>query len=224
MTILSRSWINFKKKWLPLIVAYAGQGLLALILKTCSIRARGHQHFLDAAHSGKCILMLWHNRLAPMVEFLKLYGAQFNYGALISKSRDGDLLATLVNRYAPQGKAIRVAHDAKHQALRDVIQQLNGSENIIIVITPDGPRGPIYRIKPGVIMAAKAATAKIVPLTWTADRFWELNTWDKFRIPKPFSNILVSFGKAIEIQQEEMANIKQQQERLQKCMKDLENS
>lgn len=223
MNVIKQGWLTFKRKWLPLVVAYAGQGLFNLLMKTCTISARGHDHFLKAAESGKCILILWHNRLGPMVEFLKIYGPKFTYGALISKSRDGDLLAKLVNRYAPQGRAIRVAHNAKHQALRDVIQQLNSDENIIILITPDGPRGPRHKIKPGVVLAAKAAEAKIIPMTWTADRFWELNSWDKFCIPKPFAKIQVSFGEAVEIPQNDIESPEYHQELLERRMLDLES-
>ncbi len=197
MTYLTVRWNKFKRFSLPLAVAYLGQGALGLMLKTCKISVSGLDHFEQAAEQDKCLLMLWHNRLAPITHFLKKYAPQYLYGALISKSRDGDLLAALVNRYS-QAKAIRVAHNAKHQGLRDVIQHLN-DEKRVIVVTPDGPQGPRYRIKPGIAVAAKTTAAKIIPLSWSCTSFWQLRTWDKLIIPKPFSTIHLVFGTPLAI-------------------------
>ena len=69
-------------------------------------------------------------------------------------------------------------------------------------MTPDGPRGPLYKVKPGIAMAAKEAQATIIPLTWDADHFWELKTWDKLKLPKPFTCIRVVLGDPIKVDQD----------------------
>lgn len=166
-------------------------------LKTCRFQVSGLSHFLETAKKEKCILVFWHNRLSPLAGIIKRYAPLFDYGALISKSQDGDLLAYLTESY-PQGKAIRVPHHSKHRGLLSLIQTLKEGKRVLL-ITPDGPRGPRYLVKPGVILAAKETQAKLVPFTWTATRLWEFNTWDKFRIPKPFSKISVHFGEPIQV-------------------------
>src|SRR5262249_41681403 len=67
----------------------------------------------------------------------------------------------------------------------------------VIIITPDGPRGPRYIAKPGIAAAACETGAHVVPFSWTATRFWQLGTWDKMLLPKPFSTLLVTFGDPI---------------------------
>lgn len=183
------------KKILPYIIAYSAKYLLKWISWTCKQRFVGNETFVDTAKHYPCIVMLWHNRLALVAEAFTKKANEFNYSAFISNSRDGEPLAILAKSY-PNGNVIRVHHQARHQALREMISRLEKSREIIL-ITPDGPRGPRYKIKPGTALAAKQANAWIVPFSWDADSFWELKTWDKFRIPKPFSTITYTWGTPI---------------------------
>jgi lysophospholipid acyltransferase (LPLAT)-like uncharacterized protein len=161
------------------------------------VRITGLEQFIQTVSEKRCIVMLWHNRLAVIAEILNKHAPQFIYAAFISKSRDGEPLALIANSYRA-GRAIRVPHQAKHQALKIVIETLKRKKQVIL-FTPDGPRGPRYKIKPGIILAAKEAEAVIIPFTWTADRFWTLKTWDQFRLPRPFSTLSVSFGQPWEM-------------------------
>ncbi|MBA3236864.1 MAG: hypothetical protein H0T62_00750, partial [Parachlamydiaceae bacterium] len=63
----------------------------------------------------------------------------------------------------------------------------------------DGPKGPCYKVKPGILYAAKESGAPIIAFSWEADRFWEFKTWDKFRLPKPFSTIKVTLSSPLQI-------------------------
>lgn len=196
---------KYKRLTLSYFYAYTGKFFIRLLLWTCRIEVKGIEQFVSLASKERCILMLWHNRLALVSEILNRYAPQFIYSAFISKSRDGDPLAVLAHSYKI-GKVIRVPHDARHQALKKVILSLKNSREII-VITPDGPRGPCYQVKPGIALAAKEADAAIVPFSWTADRYWELKTWDKFRLPKPWSKIVVNIGQPIRTNEEEIQEL-----------------
>ena len=92
-------------------------------------------------------------------------------------------------------------HNQRHAALHAMISRLRDHKEIIVV-TPDGPRGPKYVVKPGIVMAAKATGAHWCPSSWTASKHWELGTWDAMKIPKPFSKIVVTFGEAIVLGEE----------------------
>jgi lysophospholipid acyltransferase (LPLAT)-like uncharacterized protein len=61
----------------------------------------------------------------------------------------------------------------------------------------DGPRGPMGRIKPGVIRMAHATGARLVPFHVTADKAWFFNSWDRFMLPRPFSRVCITFGDSI---------------------------
>lgn len=198
--MLSQFWRKMKRKTLSYFYAYLGKYLLRVLLLSCKVEIDGLEEFKILASKQRCILMLWHNRLALIAEILHRYAPQFIYAAFISKSKDAEPLAILARSYK-SGKAIRVPHNARHQALKKVISHLKQSHEIL-VITPDGPRGPRYIVKPGVALAAKEADATIIPFTWKASHYWELNTWDGLMLPKPFSKIYVTLGKPIKIEKE----------------------
>lgn len=188
-------WKKNTKKALAYLIAYVGQPLLRLILWTCRIEIRGLPRFIEIASRHKCIMMLWHNRLALVPYTLSTHTPQFIFAAFISKSRDGEMLATVVKSY-PAGRVISVPHDARQEALREMIRRLEENKEIIIM-TPDGPRGPRYEIKPGISLAASLSGAYVVPWTWKADSCWQLKTWDAMMLPKPFSKIEITFGEPV---------------------------
>ncbi|MGK5594740.1 MAG: lysophospholipid acyltransferase family protein [Parachlamydiaceae bacterium] len=177
------------------ILAYLSKGLLNLILKTCHIHIHGLEDFVGTANKGPCILMLWHNRLLIMGYILANFTKTFSYSAFVSNSKEGRILAAFVDSYQ-RGRAIKVAHNARAQALKTLIQDLK-NKNEVALITPDGPRGPKYKLKPGIIKAAEATSASTISISWSATTFWQLPTWDNLILPKPFSTIHVVFGKEI---------------------------
>lgn len=205
---MKKIWLHFKRHYLAYPAAYIAKGMMRLILSTCRIEIRGLDRFIQAASTERCILMLWHNRLAILPEILHRHASQFIYRAFISNSCDGEPLAIMTRSYS-SGRILRVAHHARHQALHQMIAILKRDKEVA-VLTPDGPRGPIYEVKPGVIAAAKAASAKIIPFSWSATSFWQLKTWDQFRLPKPFSLIVVTLGEPIPMESEvKTSNLKQ---------------
>lgn len=194
-------WLRFKRDFLAYPIAMSAKYLLRVILKTCDITIEGLPEFIELINKEKCIVALWHNRLAILAEILNKNAAHKSYAAFISNSRDGEPLAILAASYK-SGRALRVPHNAKHQALKMLINGLNKGR-FVALFTPDGPKGPRYKVKRGLAMAAQEAQAAVVPFSWDGDAFWELRSWDKFRIPKPFSKIKVSFGNAVRIAQDQ---------------------
>lgn len=188
------------RKLYPYFFIWVIKPLLHLISMTCKWKVSGLDSFRHIAANEKCILMLWHNDLAFTPCVLYKYAPDFLYAALISKSRDGELISAVVESYKA-GRAIRVPHQGRHNALHELIKQINEQKEIVI-ITPDGPRGPRHELKPGVAMAAIETGASVVPLSWESSSFWELPTWDKLKIPKPFSTISVTFGEGIRFAKE----------------------
>ena len=63
-----------------------------------------------------------------------------------------------------------------------------------VVIIPDGPRGPRYDLQPGIIKLAQKTGAKIFPILVDYCNYWELRSWDRFRVPKPFSEVVVTLA------------------------------
>lgn len=205
----------FHKRILPFFIYY----FIRSILLTCRIKTKGLENYLKIASERGCILASWHNRILLFPYFAKCQTPQIFYSVFISKSRDGNIAANVVDSF-PNGQSLRVAHDSRAQALKSMIKELKTGK--VIIITPDGPKGPIYEIKPGIVFAAALSASKIYPFTWKADRYWQFKTWDKMMMPKPFSNITLSIGKSLEIPQKTHSNWKDETLSLQKCFKDLE--
>lgn len=191
MRNISIRWRRFLKKTVPLIIAPFAQWTIRMILKTCTIEFQGTEHLRSAVQNGKCIIALWHNYLAPAANFLDMCAPEYQYAPVISGSRDGEILTRFLKRFK-QCRPLRVAHDARHVAVPAIKARLKEPQTIV-VITPDGPRGPRHQAKQGATSAARETGAAIVPMKWSSSSSWTLNTWDQMMIPKPFSTICVRF-------------------------------
>jgi lysophospholipid acyltransferase (LPLAT)-like uncharacterized protein len=64
-----------------------------------------------------------------------------------------------------------------------------------VVVTPDGPKGPRYRLQPGIIKLSSLTGIPIIPFHVDYAKSWRLDSWDRFHIPKPFSRVKVVFGE-----------------------------
>jgi hypothetical protein len=195
MSALGDFYRKMMSKVLSFGISTIGKALTRMVLSTCKWEVKGLDTFCEFAAKEKCILMLWHNRLAITSFILYRYAKHFSYAALVSNSRDGELIDSLVRSYR-NGTTIKVPHNSRHEALRMLIRHMQKKKDVII-ITPDGPRGPRYEVKPGIALAALSTGAYVFPFTWQADKFWELKTWDKLRLPKPFSKIKVVFAPPV---------------------------
>lgn len=194
-----------KNSLLPYLYAHTAKMAVRLLLWTCRFEVHGLEQFTATAMSSPCIVMLWHNRLIIVAEILARFAPQFIYTAIISNSRDGKPLSLMALSYKA-GRVLRVPHNGRRKALNQIIQHLK-SKREVIVMTPDGPRGPCYVVKPGVVVAAKETSAKVIPFSWEADHTWVLKTWDKMIIPKPFSRITVVFGDSLVVPKEKEIKI-----------------
>lgn len=219
--ILKKCSLYFKQlfyKVLPFLMTTLGQGLIRLILLTCRWEVKGIERFKELASKEKCILMLWHNRLAIAAPLLYKFAPHFIYAAVVSNSRDGKLLSAIIHSYKT-GRTIPVAHNARYQALQTLVRYIKEKQEVVI-ITPDGPRGPCYQLKPGVAVAALETGAYVIPLTWSANRYWELHTWDRLKLPKPFAKIEVLFKEPVQFQQNHSIDLKEAQAILQQSLRD----
>jgi lysophospholipid acyltransferase (LPLAT)-like uncharacterized protein len=139
---------------------------------------------------------LWHNRLLVFPVVLRRFFGNRPGAALISASRDGDLLSDAIHRFkydVVRGSSSKLGATALLQ-LSDVLAA--GRD---VVITPDGPRGPAYEIGPGIIFLAQKTGARVLPFNMEYSGCWRLKSWDRFIIPKPFSKVRVIVGEPEQI-------------------------
>ena len=135
---------------------------------------------------------LWHNRLLIFPFVLRRFFSNRHGAALISASRDGDLLADAIARFGfdvVRGSSSRLGASAILQ-LTNVLA--SGRD---VVITPDGPRGPAYELGPGIIFLAQKSGAAVLPVNMEYSSCWRLKSWDRFVLPRPFAKIRVIIGQ-----------------------------
>ena len=115
---------------------------------------------------------------------------------LISPSRDGEYIARVAASlgYEPvRGSSSRRGAAGMKQLIR------RGAEGRTVAITPDGPRGPRHSVGPGGLVIAQKTGYPIVPVAMGLSCFWELPSWDGFRIPKPFSKGYYCWGEPLNV-------------------------
>jgi hypothetical protein len=186
--------MSLKHRLLVSIVPLAATLLLRLLGMTLRIRAVGKSALLPTRENrdGAIIYVPWHSRLLLGVYMYRGLGIN----AMSSQSRDGEILSRSIEWMgftATRGSSSRGAVGA----LKTQAALLE--EGTDIIITPDGPKGPAMKAKMGVLHLAKLSGAKIVPCNWSCSSSKELNSWDRLRIPMPFSKCVMHFGEPISV-------------------------
>jgi lysophospholipid acyltransferase (LPLAT)-like uncharacterized protein len=137
-----------------------------------------------------CIGAFWHGRLlmTPLV-----YGGR-GLKILISRHRDGELITRTVRHFGLgtiRGSSTR----GGIAGIKGLVRALQKGYDV--AIAPDGPRGPRYKVQPGVIHVAKLSGRPIFPFTFSATPRKVLHSWDRFIIPLPFSRGVFVWGEPI---------------------------
>jgi len=178
--------------WLGL-VSRLGVALVLALGATWRIRRMGTEEREAARARGeRWIFALWHCRLLPLTYAHRRWGA----AVLISRHRDGELIARVVEHLgfvAARGSSTRGGGEGARALIR------HAEEGRLIAFTPDGPRGPARRVKPGLIWFASRSGLPIVPVAATASSEWRLRSWDGFRVPRPFARVWVGYGPPIAV-------------------------
>lgn len=140
-----------------------------------------------------CIYAMWHAHQC-CIHGLK---DKENLNVLISRSIDGEIIARTVEKWG--FKTVRGSKGKKGsvEATMQLIDKLKHDECVAMMV--DGPKGPAFVVKEGVIKIAKLAQAPIVPVYWySEDRsFLKLPSWDGFRYPFFYTRLLNLYGDPI---------------------------
>ena len=173
--------------------------ILRLLFLTIRLKVVDKPSLEKNAIQGPVIITFWHNRILGItLAFLRRYPFKSRGGVtvLTSPSKDGEILAGVV-RGLGMGAVRGSSSRRGSQALRELVTLIERETDI--AVTPDGPRGPCYRLGPGVISLAQLTGAPIVPMHARFSRCLRLKTWDNFMIPLPFSTISVTVDNIIPI-------------------------
>ena len=195
--------------------------LIAFIFRmwmaTVKIRWVGYGPYRELEERGeKVIYAAPHGRMLPFVYTHAFRGAV----TMFSEHRDGEIIARLGEAigFTPvRGSTSRGGAKAFLRMLRRFRDATD------FVILPDGPKGPAFEANPGAIVLSQRLGAWIATASFAADRQWEAPSWDRFRIPLPFTRLTVVMSEPMRIDRRASAEeITAAQRRLSDVMKDLD--
>ncbi len=170
-----------------------GKAVLWLWAKTSRIEIEGTEEYAGLRREKKpVILLVWHGRLFLAPYFFRGRGIM----PLISPSRDGEIIAQIVERWGYKVSRGSSSHS--------VIRAWSEMKNVLasggeVIIVPDGPRGPARVLKIGCLKLAQQTGAVLVPFTFSASRRKKLKSWDSFMIFPPFSRVKALIGKPVTV-------------------------
>jgi lysophospholipid acyltransferase (LPLAT)-like uncharacterized protein len=162
--------------------------LVGLTWRFETIAEEGATALPHGAGAGAEIFCFWHQCVLPCAVYFRRTGATI----LISRSFDGELIARTLRLFgyrAVRGSSSRGAREGL-LGLKDAIE--SGAPAIF---TADGPRGPIYQTKMGPIKLAQVSGARIGAFHLEPKHAWVMRSWDRFRVPLPFTRIVVSWAR-----------------------------
>ncbi|MFT6077388.1 MAG: lysophospholipid acyltransferase (LPLAT)-like uncharacterized protein [Myxococcota bacterium] len=209
------SWFDIKTKFKKIIrsifytkfgqsfVCFLVAGYIKAVYCTSKIKIVKNESLTKRLKDGKSVIISsWHNQIM-MTPFVAIHAKKDNktkrFAALASKHGDGKFVGKVMNKFG----IINISGSTKDgrkssrgidiHGLKEIFRALKNQ--LGIAITPDGPRGPAKKINGEVIKIARLSGSPIVPIGVACSSVIELRTWDKFKIPLPFSMITYYYGE-----------------------------
>ncbi len=143
-------------------------------------------HFISPVSEAQHVCVCWHCELFMSPQAYRKIHKKQPASAIISSHFDGSLIAGTLQLLGIRPLRGSTKKGAK-QVLLQAFKSIRKGEEVLI--TPDGPRGPRHSMSDGAVGIALKSNLPIFIMNFTADNYWQLNSWDRFVIPTPFSKI-----------------------------------
>lgn len=189
----------------PIITKTASLAVLAAV-RTMHLTYRYRYHGVEHVHTAKTtsdgfIYSCWHRNVIAST----LSQSKGQYVVMVSRSATADPIATVCESFghivvrgsSAKRRKNRTKDKGGAAAKAEMVEVLKSGING--AVTADGPTGPAQKAKPGIIDMARQTGYAIIPFAGIPNRAWELDTWDKMLIPKPFARIDVYYGEPLQV-------------------------
>ena len=188
----------------PIEIWFKGNFLyyfLSLISRTCHIKISGMHRLERVLESGKPIIgTSWHGMTMMVIGSMRKYVDLDSFVTIIPDDFRGDILEIFANKIGIYPTKIDLSGEPTLQMSRKlvtIIRKMESGSNLLI--HPDGPAGPAYKVKPGLTAIAQKTGAVIVPLGCYCRNAYHWHRWDRYTFPLPFSKIQVHIGEPLTI-------------------------
>ncbi|MEA3543953.1 MAG: lysophospholipid acyltransferase family protein [Thermodesulfobacteriota bacterium] len=197
---------------LLLVVPFIASRVMRLLNLTLKNETLGEDHLRNVWGRGEqAIISFWHDQL-----FLLVFGYPGQHAKLlISASKDGELLARTM-KYFDQDTVRGSSSRGGRAAFKKMLDLCK--EDVDIVLTPDGPKGPRRELKDGVIQLARMSGRPVIPMAFVCSRGHRFKSWDRFLFPYPFGRGIYAYGEPLYFDKQE--GVDRFRERLIKAMQD----
>lgn len=187
------SQYSFRERLTIRFVAAVFGFFIKTLGRTIRFEIEGQEH-LDAIREGNNapILTIWHENIFLSTYFLR----GLRLVVITSQSLDGEYIARCVTKFGfgtVRGSSTRGGSDALVKMVR------LARDGVRTAFTIDGPRGPRRVAKPGACSLAMKSGGLIYPLSVEPEKFWTVKSWDRLKIPKPFSRAVAVFESPIAV-------------------------
>ena len=181
------------------LISLVGSIYILTVYKTSKVNLKNRKKIENLLERNESfIYSFWHDQLlmCPLT-----WQSNSSIKVLISKHRDGDIIAQLISNLGFEAirgsthKTNKIKNKGGLLSARKMIKSLKNG--ISIGISPDGPKGPRHKVSDGILSISRLSKSVILPVGIGFKKKWVLNTWDKFIIPKPFNEITVVWGDPI---------------------------
>ena len=128
--------------------------------------------------------------------WLRDFGSKKRAKVIISDHKDGEIITRVISHFgigAIRGSSFKGGARALMGAIKEI---KNGTD---VIITPDGPRGPLHSVADGAVILAQRLNLGIYALNYEASSFWKFHSWDEMVLPKPFSHINYSLSAPLNL-------------------------
>jgi lysophospholipid acyltransferase (LPLAT)-like uncharacterized protein len=207
--------------WRRKVAAAAVLAVMRLLMTTWRLRWKDADRC--PVVPGPVIFCFWHNRLALALaangDFVREKWPAAGMCAMISASRDGAFLAGLVEPFG----VVPIRGSTSRRGPQALLEATTWMEkNHSIAITPDGPRGPAYKVQEGIIHLAQLTGRPIIPVSTYTRRKITSRSWDKFQVPLPFTVCEMRWGAPLRVPRDATPEVRGQlRTALEKTMMDI---
>lgn len=175
------------------IIAWLMRGIGA----TLRFEVEDQSGAFDPTRTGR-IWAFWHNRMFLIPWLHDHWFAHVPGTILTSPSGDGQIIADVCESFG--FSAARGSSSKPQQGMSALIALTSKvREGFDVGITPDGPRGPCYRLQPGIVKLAQISGGVIMPVHLHYSRSIKFKTWDRFELPLPFARVKITFAPVITV-------------------------